>query len=137
MDASQWKDFAARYTAAWCSQNAARVASFFSPDGSLQINGHPPATGTRAITLAAQQFMTAFPDLAVRMDGLDVHEGGVIYRWTLTGTNTGPGGTGNAISISGYEQWKSGRDGRIAESQGHFDAAEYQRQLQPNDASIG
>jgi len=27
--------FATRYTAAWCSQNAANVASFFSPSGSL------------------------------------------------------------------------------------------------------
>lgn len=79
--------------------------------------------------------MTAFPDLVVRMDGLDVLEDGAIYRWTLTGTNTGPGGTGNAVNISGYEEWQLGLDGLIAESRGHFDAAEYQHQLQPNDAS--
>jgi hypothetical protein len=30
--------FAERYTAAWCSQNAASVAGFFSPDESLTIN---------------------------------------------------------------------------------------------------
>jgi hypothetical protein len=35
------QDFARRYTAAWCSQNAASVAAFFSPDGSLIINGVP------------------------------------------------------------------------------------------------
>ena len=47
------------------------------------------------------------------------------FHWTLTGTNTGPGGTGNRVRISGYELWKFGPDGLIAESKGHFDAAEY------------
>ena len=32
-------DFACRYTAAWCSQDAGSVAAFYSPDGSLCING--------------------------------------------------------------------------------------------------
>jgi len=31
------RDFATRYTAAWCSQDAASVAAFFSPSGSLTI----------------------------------------------------------------------------------------------------
>ena len=31
--------------------------------------------------------------------------------------------------ISGYEVWKIDNDGLIAESKGHFDAAEYERQL--------
>jgi len=53
----------------------------------------------------------------------------VIFHWTLTGTNTGPGGAGKAVRISGYELWTLGGDGLIAASQGHFDAAEYQRQL--------
>ena len=55
------RDFAARYTAAWCSQHAASVAAFFSPSGSLTINGGVPAIGRSAITEAAQEFMTAFP----------------------------------------------------------------------------
>jgi SnoaL-like domain len=53
----------------------------------------------------------------------------VVYRWTLTGTNTGPGGTGKAVRIDGYEQWTMGDDGLIAESQGHCDEGEYRRQL--------
>jgi len=52
-----------------------------------------------------------------------------IYRWTLTGTNTGPGGTGRPVRISGYEQWRFSRDGLIAVSAGRFDADSYQRQL--------
>jgi predicted ester cyclase len=51
------------------------------------------------------------------------------FHWTLTGTNTGPGGTGKRVRISGYELWKIENDGLIAESKGHFDSAEYERQL--------
>jgi steroid delta-isomerase-like uncharacterized protein len=123
-------EFAARYTAAWCSHDAASVASFHAEDGSLTINEGPPAVGRAAITAAAQGFMTDFPDLVVRLDRVDVDNDRVRYHWTLTGTNTGPGGTGNTVRISGYEEWRMGADGRIAESRGHFDEAEYRRQLQ-------
>ena len=44
-------------------------------------------------------------------------------------TNTGPGGTGKSVRIHGYEEWTFGADGLIAESKGHYDEAEYQRQL--------
>lgn len=47
---------ATRYTAAWCSQEA------------------------------AQGFMTAFPDMVVTMDSLGVQGNHAVYRWTLTGT---------------------------------------------------
>jgi hypothetical protein len=53
-----------------------------------------------------------------------------MYRWTLTGTNTGPGGTGNRVRIRGYEEWTIGADGLISTSLGHFDEAEYQRQVE-------
>jgi hypothetical protein len=33
------------------------------------------------------------------------------------------------VRISGYEEWTFGEDGLIATSQGHFDEAEYNRQL--------
>jgi hypothetical protein len=47
----------------------------------------------------------------------------------LKGTNTGPGGTGHSVRISGFESWQFGDDGLIVKSLGHFDAAAYQRQL--------
>lgn len=130
MDAAKLRDFATRYTAAWCSQDAASVASFFAEGASLQINDGDPSVGRAAITAAAQGFMTAFPDMVVTMDGLDIEGGGrAVYRWTLTGTNTGPGGTGNAVRVSGYEEWTIGANGLIADSKGHFDAADYERQV--------
>jgi uncharacterized protein (TIGR02246 family) len=122
-------DFAARYTAAWGSQDAASVAAFFAEHGSLQINDGEPSVGRSAITAAAQGFMTAFPDMVVTMDSLCRAGDRVAYHWTLSGTNTGPGGTGNAVRISGYEEWRFGPDGLIADSRGHFDEAEYRRQL--------
>jgi hypothetical protein len=129
MDAAQLKSFGTRYTAAWCSQDAASVAALFSEAGSLQINNGPPSVGRTAITAAAQGFMTAFPDMIVTMDGVDLQGDRAAYRWTLTGTNAGPGGSGKAVRISGYEEWRFGRDGLIAESKGHFDEADYKRQL--------
>jgi hypothetical protein len=105
------------------------VATFFSPSGSLTINGGIPAVGRAAITEAAQGFMTAFPDLKVYFDDLLEKHGKLIYKWTLEGTNTGPGGTGNRVRISGFEEWRIGADRLVAESLGNFDAAEYQRQV--------
>jgi hypothetical protein len=122
-------DFARRYTEAWCSQDPARVASFFAPGGSLSVNGASPATGRTAIAAVAQSFMTAFPDLRVSMAGLTNDGEWTLYQWNLSGTNTGPGGTGQPVHISGAERWRLSADGLIEESLGSFDAADYQRQL--------
>jgi len=122
-------DFASRYTAAWCSQNAGSVASFFAPRGSLTINDGVPAVGREAIAAAAQGFMTSLPDLRVMMDSVTVEGERSVYRWTLEGHNTGPGGTGAYVRISGHEEWRIGEDGLIAESLGHFDAEDWQRQI--------
>ena len=73
--------------------------------------------------------MTAFPDMALTALDVITANGHVFYRWMLDGTNTGPGGTGKRVRITGIEKWTLGADGLIAESQGHFDEAEYQRQL--------
>jgi len=74
--------------------------------------------------------MSAFPDMQVLMDDLLVKGDCAEYHWTLIGTNTGAGGKGNQVRISGYEEWSIGLDGLIATSQGHFDAADYLRQLE-------
>ena len=96
------RHLAETYTAAWCSQNAASVAAHYDESGSLSVNDDPPAVGREAITQVAQGFMTAFPDMKVVMDDLHLQDEGVIYHWTLTGTNTGLGGTGRAVHIRGF-----------------------------------
>ena len=104
MDLEKLNQFASRYTAAWCGQHAGSVASFFEEQGSLKINDGSPAVGRAAITNSAQSFMTAFPDIVVKMDRLVVKEAKTEYHWTLTGTNTGPGGTGKFVKIRGFEE---------------------------------
>ncbi len=128
--------FAKRYAEAWCSQNPKNVAAFFAENGSLTVNDGPPAVGRAAIAEVARGFMRDFPDIVVTMDDVtrEPELGGrsscdAVFHWTLTGTNTGPGGTGKRVRISGYELWKIDEDGLIGESKGHFDSAEYERQL--------
>ena len=146
--------FAQRYAKAWCSQNPESVAAFFAENGSISINNGPPAIGRAAIAKEAEAFMTTFPDMIVTFDKLEPREDSVAFHWTLIGTNTGPAGTGNKVRISGYELWKidngaggsratwtgkperveeqgyeSINDGLVAESKGHFDATDYERQL--------
>ena len=128
MNSEKLTAFAKSYAEAWCSQNPESVAAFFAENASLTVNGGPP---TPALDVA-REFMRDFPDMIVTMDDLKI--GGrsscdAAFHWTLSGTNTGPGGTGNHVHISGYELWRIGNNGLIAESKGHFDTAEYDRQL--------
>ncbi len=111
------------------------MASFFAEDGSLTINAGAPSVGRAAIAAAARAFMSAFPDMVVRMDAVEQKGPLFLYRWTLAGANTGPGGTGNRVRIGGYEEWVIGAGGLIARSLGHFDQAEYSRQLEGGSGS--
>ena len=65
--------------------------------------------------------------MTVTFDKLEPRGDRTAFHWTLTGTYRP--GTGKHVRISGYELWKIDNDGLIAESRGHFDAAEYERQL--------
>jgi len=73
--------------------------------------------------------MTELPDMVLTMDDLTLDGERYIYHWTLKGTNTGPGGTGNTVHISGYEEWTMNPEGLIQRSQGHMDMDDYARQL--------
>ena len=126
LDEDRVRDFARSYTDAWCSHEPERVARHFTPGGTIAINGGEPTE----VTLVARSFMDAFPDIQVFMDGVAFGDEGVAYHWTFTGTNTGPGGTGKRVRISGFEEWTFGADGLVAESKGHYDQAEYDRQLE-------
>jgi hypothetical protein len=122
-------DFATRYAAAWSSRNPANVAAFYSERGSLTVNDGMPSVGRAAITATARGFMTAFPDMVVRLERVEDERGQVLFHWIWTGTNSGPGGTDRFVRIRGYEEWTMDDDGHILESKGHYDEVEYQRQL--------
>ena len=129
MNQAALTDFGTLYAAAWSSRNPTSLASFYSEKGSLTVNGGAPSVGRAAITETVRGFMTAFPDMVVTMDDVSREGGLALFRWTWTGTNTGPGGSGKFVRINGHEEWTVGADGLIADSKGHFDEAEYERQL--------
>lgn len=122
------KDFATRYAAARSGKDPVKFAAFYDEDGSLTVNG-AASVGRAAITATARAYMAAFPDMVVKLDSLRQEKDQTIFHWTWTGTNTGPGGTGKAVNLRGYERWTIGANGLIAKSDGHFDNDEYQRQL--------
>ena len=133
-DPAELTKFAKRYAEAWCGQNPESVAAFFAENGSLSVNDGSPAVGRAAIAKEAEAFMITFPDMIVTFDRLEPRGNRTAFHWTLTGTNSGPGGTGKCVRISGYELWKIDNDGLIGESKGHFDAAvDYERQLRGSD----
>ena len=128
-DTNELTEFATRYAAAWSGQDPAAFAAFYAEDASFRINDGEPSIGRAAIEQTARDFMTAFPDMVVRL--VEVRRAGDIveFHWHWTGTNSGPGGTGNAVDLVGFEEWSLDDDGLILTSQGHMDGAEYQRQL--------
>ena len=128
-DPEQLRRFAEDYTAAWCSMNPAAVAAHYARDGSLTINGGAPAVGRDALTAVAASFYEALPDMQVFFRELVVDGDRIEFHWTFTGTNTGPGGTGHAVRVDGFESWKIDEDGLIAALIGSYDAEEYARQL--------
>jgi hypothetical protein len=134
MNQSQLTDLATRYAAAWSSRNPQRLASFYAENGSIAVNAGPPAVGRAAVAAKAREFMTAFPDMVVRMDSVSLNGSHATFHWIWTGTNTGPGGTGRPVRISGYEEWTLSTDGAIMESKGHYDETEYRRQMSEGSA---
>jgi uncharacterized protein (TIGR02246 family) len=125
----QLTEFAKRYAEAWCTQNPESVATFFAENASLTVNDGVPAFGRAAIAEVARGFFRDFPDMLVTFDKLEARGDRTAFHWTLSGTNAGPGGTGNRVRISGYELWRIDSEGLIAESTGNFDAQDYERQI--------
>ena len=121
-DRTQLGEFAQSYAKAWCSQNPESIATFFAKNAFLTVNGGPPTSPLEV----AREFMRDVPDMTVTFDKLEPRGDRTAFHWTLSGTYAG---TGNHVRISGYELWKINNAGLIAESNGHFDAAEYERQI--------
>jgi predicted ester cyclase len=122
MNSGKLTAFAKRYAEAWCSQNPESVAAFLAENASLTVNGGPSTPPLEV----ARGFMRDFPDMVVAFDKLEARGERTAFHWTLTGTYAK---TGKRVRISGYELWRIDNIGLIAESRGHFDTPEYERQL--------
>lgn len=99
MTSGELRRFANDYAKAWGSRDPEKVAAFYSKNGLVSVNGAPPVP----IAEVARGFVRDFPDTVVTFDKLENTPDGVEFHWTFTGTNTGPGGTGNKVRINGYE----------------------------------
>jgi ketosteroid isomerase-like protein len=123
-------EFGQNYTSAWNSKQPKKMASFYAEDGILTVNEGKPAIGRKQLAETAQSYMEAFPDMELTMDSLTIKKGTYRYYWTFIGTNTGPGGTGNKVDFSGFEEWTMNDQGLVQKSIGTYDAEDYQRQLE-------
>lgn len=122
-------EFARKYTDAWNSKIPENMASFYAEDGTLTVNKGTPAVGRKQLAETARSYMEAFPDMELSMDSLAVADGKYRFYWTFKGTYSGPGGNGNRVDFSGFEEWTMNEEGLVQMSVGTYDAEEYQRQL--------
>lgn len=74
----------------------------------------------------AAGFYADVDDMMVLLDELRIAGDHVAFIWTFTGRHAG---TGNALTIEGWEEWDLDADGKIAASLGWYDAADYARQV--------
>ena len=120
---------AERYADAWTSHDPEAVASFYATDGRIAINHGEPTVGRQGIADVARAFYAEFPDLVVRCDDVRCSGDTAIFLWTLEGTNSGEGGSGRRVEISGWEFWTLTDGVEVRNSLGFFDQQEYDRQL--------
>jgi len=121
--------FGKNYTDAWNSLDPEKVVSFYAEDGILTINNGTPSMGRDQLAATVKSYMEAFPDMRLEMDNLVQDSKTYKYYWTFSGTNSGPGGTGNKVKFSGFEHWTMNDDGLVQTSIGAYDAEDYNRQV--------
>ena len=119
------KDLEAAYTAAWNTGRPEAVASFFSADGTICINRGALWQGRDGVAQMAAGFFADVPDLCLTCDGLRSAGDHLVYLWTFKGTHAG---TGNPLSVVGWEEWDLDAEGLIRRSLGWFDSDDYARQ---------
>ncbi|HKV76160.1 MAG TPA: nuclear transport factor 2 family protein [Gemmatimonadales bacterium] len=100
-----------QYMAAWNAHDAARAASFYAPDVTYfdASVGVPQVGKDSAQKNVVEAFLTAAPDCIWTRDTSFApirSADGIAFRWTFSGTNTGPGwngpkATGKHFSFSG------------------------------------
>ena len=85
-DPDQLREFAERYTEAWCSQDPERLAAHYAPAASLTINDAAPSVGRAAITEAARSFIGVRSASPKRCPALRAEAEGILRsRFALKG----------------------------------------------------
>lgn len=124
--AKEIKAMAESYAKAWSSQSPTGVASFYAPDGQIEINRGDTLKGRSAIVDMASGFYAEFPDLNVHCDEVRTSGDHAIFIWTLEGHHSE---TKNFVKVGGWEEWELDENLQVKSSLGWFDADEYERQI--------
>lgn len=98
------KPIADKLVDAWNGVNIDSLDSIFDPSFVRTVNQEPDAKGVEGFKKAIHDFRTAYPDLKLTLDNEVYSENSIAVRWTVTGTNTGPGEmppTGKAVNFWG------------------------------------
>ncbi|MEL6451927.1 MAG: nuclear transport factor 2 family protein [Pseudomonadota bacterium] len=126
IDIDAVRETATAYTAAWNSGDPNAVAAFYAEDGDIVINRGDPWSGRDRVAEMAAGFYADVPDLTLSCDDVRLAGDHVIYVWTFTGHDAG---TGNPLTVRGWEEWEMAPDLKVKSSRGWFDAEDYARQV--------
>ena len=98
------KPIADKLVDAWNGVNIDSLDSIFDPGFVRSVNQEPDVEGVEGFKKGITDFRTAYPDLKLTIDNEVYGENAIAVRWTVTGTNTGPGEmppTGKAVKFWG------------------------------------
>jgi predicted ester cyclase len=98
------KPLAAKYVGVWNSGNMKDLDAIIDPHFVRHVNLQPDVEGVDGIKKVISGFRTAYPDLNIVLNDELYSENKSAGRWTLTGTNTGPGQmspTGKSVKLWG------------------------------------
>jgi len=125
LDPHTVREKARAYTEAWNSGDPDAVAAHYAETGAIVINGGAPWDGRARVAEMAAGFFADVPDLSLTCDDIRVAGAHAVYAWTFTGHDAG---TGNPLTVRGWEEWDLDDDLKVTASRGWFDAEDYARQ---------
>lgn len=103
----------------WNKRNTALIDQLYAPDFYQHETGPETVNSSEALKQFVAGYLTAFPDLHFTIEDLIAEGDKVVWRFKVTGNNTGPfmGGpsTGKAIAITGTITFRM-EDSRMAEA---------------------
>ena len=127
----EYKPLADKYVDVWNGGNPDSLDAIMSKDFVYNSNSMPAVKGLEGIKKVIASFRTAFPDAKLVTQEVIFSENEGAARWTLTGTNTGPGEmppTGKSFSIWG-ESIMHFANGKITEEWVAYDNQSMMEQL--------
>jgi steroid delta-isomerase-like uncharacterized protein len=116
----------------WNAGNSDAVDAIFAPDFVAHDPDRPGLDGPEAVKRSVAMFHRVFPDFAITCDDFFLAGDTVVWRWTMTGTHSGPllgvEATGRPVAITGISMFRL-RDELLREGWINWDALGVLRQL--------